>query len=125
MQKKLYFGLNYYIQGTVRVTVEGASKEQEVATMTRGQFFGEIALIKEDLRTANVYAKTQVSCYVLERQAFTSLIGNLNEAKYTKENQVDKTVKRIINPLVKKFRLLHSTMFNLVMKYLSEDEYFF
>ena len=28
-----------------------------MATKSRGEFFGELALIKEDVRTANVYAK--------------------------------------------------------------------
>ena len=122
-----------------------------MATKSRGEFFGELALIKEDVRTANVYAKGKkkfkkiplvfqtitsnfffgyqqddqslytfnnsglwkcknnfeiqgnVTCYVLERRAFTRLIGNLTDAKEKTESstELDKP-RRVINPLVKK-----------------------
>jgi len=65
-----------------------------------------LALIKEDVRTANVYAKGNVTCYVLERRAFTRLIGNLTDAKEKTESstELDKP-RRVINPLVKKSKL--------------------
>ena len=44
-----------------------------------------------------------VTCYVLERRAFTRLIGNLTEAKNEKDREIstDKP-RRVINPLVKR-----------------------
>jgi len=93
--------------GNVKVTVDSVNEgEKQVATKTRGEFFGEVALMKEDLRTANVYAVDTVACYVLERKAFTRLIGSLSDAK--KEIDLTEVVsqpKRIINPLVKKAKL--------------------
>lgn len=76
-------GDTFYIirSGTVRITVDQPDgTEKEVAKMGRGEYFGEIALMKEDLRTANVYAEGLLLLYALERVAFNSLIGSLEEA---------------------------------------------
>jgi len=79
-----------------------------VATFSRGEFFGEVALMKEDLRTANVYSVDLSTCYVLERKAFTNLIGSLTEAKKesAKDQNLTKKPKRTINPLVKRAKVL-------------------
>lgn len=100
--------------GKVKVAIDVGfvGEEKQVATMSRGQFFGEVALMKEDLRTANVYAIDTVVCYVLERKAFTNLIGNLAEAK--KETDIDasteNTPKRTVNPLVKRAKIRITTL---------------
>jgi len=76
-------GDTFYIirDGTVRITIDQEDgSENEVCKKGRGEYFGEIALMKEDRRTANVYAKGPVSLYTLDRQAFSSLIGSLDEA---------------------------------------------
>ena len=51
--------------------------------MGRGEYFGEVALTKEDKRTANVYSDGVVSLYTLDREAFISLIGSLDEQGHT------------------------------------------
>jgi CRP-like cAMP-binding protein len=76
-------GDTFYIirSGSVRIKVDQQDgSEQEVAKMGRGEYFGEIALMKEDKRTANVYADGPVALYTLDRAAFSSLIGSLDEA---------------------------------------------
>ena len=39
-----------------------------------GEFFGEMALITGDARTATVVAKTDVECYRLDRASFQELV---------------------------------------------------
>ena len=76
-------GDQFYIikEGTVRCTINQADgTEKEVAVLEKGQYFGEKALQSSDRRAANVYAKSKsVTTLSLNRQAFTSLIGTIDE----------------------------------------------
>lgn len=58
----------------------GSQQEQEIRTLTRGDYFGEQALIKEDKRTANIIALSPgVECLTLDRDSFNLHIGDLIE----------------------------------------------
>jgi CRP-like cAMP-binding protein len=58
----------------------GSREEQEIRTLTRGDYFGEQALIKEDKRTANIIALSPgVECLTLDRDSFNLHIGDLIE----------------------------------------------
>jgi len=50
-----------------------------VGTIRAGEFFGEMALLSGDARSATVIAKTDVECYRLERAAFQSLLSTRPE----------------------------------------------
>ena len=54
------------------------SAEKEVATKAVGDYFGERALIQEDVRSANVYAVGKTSCFTLgtELQIFLDFLRN-------------------------------------------------
>ncbi|GFS22383.1 cGMP-dependent protein kinase [Elysia marginata] len=75
----MFFILN---KGEVKVTqmIAGQSDPKEVRRLKRGDYFGEKALLSEDRRTANVIALPPgVECLTVDRDAFTQLIGDLNE----------------------------------------------
>ncbi|MEA2471511.1 MAG: hypothetical protein QOE38_2510, partial [Thermoleophilaceae bacterium] len=66
-------GDHYYAiaDGTVEVAADGAT----VCTMTRGDGFGEIALLHDVPRTATVRAITSASLYTLEKEPFLETIA--------------------------------------------------
>ena len=51
--------------------------EADLRTMTVTEHFGEQALIRDDVRSANAYAIGDVSCITLLRSSFVELLGNL------------------------------------------------
>lgn len=57
------------------------SKKSEgvVGTATQGDFFGHRALLNDEVRQATVIAKTDVTCLILERQDFVSMLGNFED----------------------------------------------
>jgi len=60
--------------GEVRVPIVDASgKETFVATLGRGQFFGEMSLMTGDPRAADVFATTAVSTLVIMKDAFREI----------------------------------------------------
>jgi CRP-like cAMP-binding protein len=63
-------GLFLIESGEAEVTVEG----QPRATMTAGDYFGEIALMMGSERTATVTAKTDLRCYALTPWDFRELV---------------------------------------------------
>lgn len=80
------------VKVTQRITGNAGTVEEEIRTLTRGDYFGEQALIKEDKRTANIIAMTPgVECLTLDRASFCQLIGDLcelHEKDYGDESRV-------------------------------------
>lgn len=58
---------------------EGAKKSKEVMRLGPGDFFGERALIKNDVRAATVVANSDMECVFLDREAFTLVLGPLGD----------------------------------------------
>ncbi|RZC31946.1 cGMP-dependent protein kinase 1-like, partial [Asbolus verrucosus] len=82
-------GDKFYIirAGTVTITKEG---EGVVAHFAKGQYFGELALLKEDFRQATVTADTPgVECLTLLRQHFIDHFGELREDGFLSVPQTD------------------------------------
>uniref|UniRef100_A0A3Q3F902 Protein kinase cAMP-dependent type II regulatory subunit beta n=1 Tax=Labrus bergylta TaxID=56723 RepID=A0A3Q3F902_9LABR len=75
----------FYIveSGQVRITMRRSrtKKDQEeeeevdIATCSRGQYFGELALVTNKPRAASAYAVGSVKCLVLDVKAFERLLG--------------------------------------------------
>ena len=70
--------------GKVDVMIN-ARGDKPVATLTSGQYFGEQALLSNDVRMASCIASTDVVCHILMRNDFILLLGDLQslmEASY-------------------------------------------
>ncbi|XP_059802406.1 cGMP-dependent protein kinase 2 [Hypanus sabinus] len=84
-------GSTFFIiaKGKVRVTQmrEGAEEPQEIKTLKAGEYFGEKALISEDLRSANIIADDDdTQCLVIDRDIFNQMVGTYEELQtYLKE----------------------------------------
>ncbi|XP_026858973.1 cAMP-dependent protein kinase type II-beta regulatory subunit [Electrophorus electricus] len=74
----------FYIveSGEVRITMKRnrlkldcEEEEVDIATCTRGQYFGELALVTNKPRAASAYAVENVKCLVMDVQAFERLLG--------------------------------------------------
>ncbi|KAM5173107.1 cAMP-dependent protein kinase type II-beta regulatory subunit [Mantella aurantiaca] len=68
--------------GEVRITMKSKSKGDsedneavEIARYSRGQYFGELALVTNKPRAASAYAVGSVKCLVMDVQAFERLLG--------------------------------------------------
>ena len=73
------FGTEMYFisRGTVEVVSEDGS--QVYATLTEGHFFGEIALLLSQPRTASVRALDFCDLYMLDKETFSRIIENYPE----------------------------------------------
>nr|XP_040059909.1 protein kinase, cAMP-dependent, regulatory, type II, alpha, B isoform X1 [Gasterosteus aculeatus aculeatus] len=66
--------------GEVKIMITSQAKagqqdEVEVARCSRGQYFGELALVTNKPRAASVYAVGETKCLVIDIQAFERLLG--------------------------------------------------
>jgi CRP/FNR family transcriptional regulator, cyclic AMP receptor protein len=81
-------GLYLILSGTAEVRRSG----QKVALLSAGQSFGEAALLVDEPRTADVFALTEIGCFVLNRWDFWGAVGidpQVDRALY------DQTVARL------------------------------
>ena len=53
--------------------------QKEVKSYAKGDFFGELALLKNEPRAATVVAKGALTCASLGRKPFTRLVGACDE----------------------------------------------
>lgn len=69
-------GMYFIEDGEVRVTIMKAGKETEVSRVSKGKYFGEMALVEKSPRSASVYAAGKtVKVAFLERESFERLLG--------------------------------------------------
>ncbi|KAK1791111.1 hypothetical protein P4O66_002144 [Electrophorus voltai] len=69
-------------KGEVLVTqsTEGYSEPQEIKILGVGDYFGEKALISEDVRSANIVAmENDTQCLVVDRDNFNQMVGTYEE----------------------------------------------
>lgn len=65
-------GVGFYLVIDGKVEVRKGSKV--LATLSRGQFFGEMSLIDEQPRSADVVAIQPTKCFTLSTWVFTALV---------------------------------------------------
>jgi uncharacterized protein YhbP (UPF0306 family) len=64
------------VQGEVEVVHDDSSgRQQRLATLKAGQFFGEIAVLRDQPRTASVRALVPTTLLTMERETFRNLIA--------------------------------------------------
>ncbi|KAJ8356693.1 hypothetical protein SKAU_G00194870 [Synaphobranchus kaupii] len=69
-------GNTFYIilKGEVQVTKKVNGHQREIRKMGKGEHFGELALIREMLRTATCTAVGQVTCFSIDKEVFEETI---------------------------------------------------
>jgi hypothetical protein len=60
--------------GAVAVQIGVLGSFKEVATLSDGQFFGEMSLMTGAMRAATVVAKSDVECYIVDKEAFQEIL---------------------------------------------------
>ena len=63
------------VEGELEVVREEEGVERTVATLRKGQFFGEMAILRDLPRTATVRARTPTSLLAMERDEFRGLVA--------------------------------------------------
>eukprot|EP01006_Ploeotia_vitrea_P057577 TRINITY_DN68190_c4_g1_i2.p2 TRINITY_DN68190_c4_g1~~TRINITY_DN68190_c4_g1_i2.p2 ORF type:complete len:690 (-),score=428.08 TRINITY_DN68190_c4_g1_i2:1369-3438(-) len=92
-------GDNFFIleRGVAIATKEIDGKEQEVYRYDQaGQFFGELALLHDQPRAANVIAVGDVQCLQLDRASFNRLLGPLDDIMHRTKQEYEQAEERII-----------------------------
>ena len=62
--------------GKVLVTQSTFTSVKELANLGTGACFGELALLSNEPRKATVTATVQTVCWTMDRNTFTSMLGN-------------------------------------------------
>ena len=69
-------GMFVILEGTAIVTLnDGSHSEREVARLARGEFFGEMALLTGEARTANVSAADDLTVLVVHKSAMQAMFA--------------------------------------------------
>jgi cGMP-dependent protein kinase len=68
-------GNKFYIikEGSAKVIVDA----KEVAQLRTGTYFGEMALLDDEVRKASIVSTSECECFVLDRDTFNRLLGSL------------------------------------------------
>ena len=93
-------GLFVLVEGkaeAVRVQPDGESIT--VNTFSENDFFGELALLDEGLRTASVIAKSDVTCLILTRWDFKGILKDEPEMAITMLEELAKRFRRALETL--------------------------
>ena len=71
------------VGGEVRVSAEALEGEKEIARLSQGQFFGEMAVLNGDKRTATCTAATDVVLVSFPASAVEKILGQYPAARET------------------------------------------
>jgi small-conductance mechanosensitive channel/CRP-like cAMP-binding protein len=65
--------------GSVAVQLGAQGARRDVATLSAGQFFGEMSLMTGESRSATVVAKSDCECYIVDKEAFQEILDERPE----------------------------------------------
>jgi len=60
--------------GRIRLTIGGQGHERELAVLNAGEFFGELALLSDEIRTATATAVEDTRLLAISRDVFTMMV---------------------------------------------------
>ena len=74
---------NFYIldSGKCKVFKKSGDKETQVAALSPGQYFGELALISGSTRAASVIAEGDVGCWAIDQTTYLGLLKEVHSQK--------------------------------------------
>jgi len=67
-------GLFMIVDGTAAIRIGKGHEQREVATLSAGEFFGEMSLMTGEVRTATVLATTDLVTYKMSKAAFQQIL---------------------------------------------------
>ena len=85
-------------QGSVRVTMSDRGVDRQVAQYSVGDYFGERALVNNEVRAATVSAIDSVVCLYLNREAFSLLLGPMEDIFKRRQSDYDAALKKAPQP---------------------------
>ena len=107
----------YMIQsGKVSVTKSTFTSTKELVVLGAGGAFGELALMSNEPRKATVTAKTATSCWTMDRNTFTSMLGNVKDA-------IDESIGISILRNVKLLQDLNDRQLSIISRSLQKEIY--
>ena len=66
----------YFVEdGHIRIVLGNGAESKEISVLKKGDYFGEMALVMNQPRSASVYAKGKAKCAKLDVGAFERLLG--------------------------------------------------
>ncbi|XP_064487082.1 cAMP-dependent protein kinase type II regulatory subunit-like isoform X2 [Ornithodoros turicata] len=89
-------GMYFIEDGTVRITVKkDGGHEAEVSRLTKGDYFGELALLTNKPRAATAYAVGTVKLACLDVSAFERLLGPCKEIMMRNIDQYEEQIVQV------------------------------
>ncbi|XP_077087425.1 cGMP-dependent protein kinase 2 isoform X2 [Siphateles boraxobius] len=87
-------GNTFYIIANGKIKVTQSTQDHEepqiINTLGKGDYFGEKALISDDVRSANIIADEDgVECLVIDRETFSQTVGTFDELKKYLQSYVE------------------------------------
>ncbi|MES2793858.1 MAG: FAD-dependent oxidoreductase [Planctomycetota bacterium] len=83
------------VEGEVEILVTQDGEQKSVARLSQGEYFGEMALLKHQARSASVRCVTSVELLILRRGDFQSLVSNLADLRCSMENVMEKRLLKV------------------------------
>ena len=70
--------------GAAEVFTGALSDRNKVKSLEQGDYFGEMALLKDGVRNASILAKGKTTCFSLDKEEFNLIVGGVQ--KFMKRN---------------------------------------